>query len=226
MTASIEPVDLSPRLALLRGAASSAGVVGGPPVFAQAAKKLSGVTLYGIPWTAEAMLGGASRFDLVKRAGLAYPDTTDDLVAVLEAVHRQDRVAGFVADNHYGWTFPPYLHAFGGDVFRKPPDDLHPTLDTPEAIAAAEYFARLLREFGPDGAVSYTADQVLGKRPGSSSPGPRPSRPCAGPSRQATARRRAARTSTRPSFATDSGSARLANAMRHAQPCAVREPAL
>jgi len=117
--------------------------------------------LYGIPWIAEALLTGASRFDLVQAAGLQFPDTTDDLVKVLRAVHRKERVAGFVSDNHYGWTFVPYLHAFGGDVFRKAPDDLFPTLDTPEAIAAADYYANLLREFGPDGAVTYTPDQVL-----------------------------------------------------------------
>lgn len=117
--------------------------------------------LYGIPWTAEALLSASSRFDLVQAAGLPYPDTTDDLVKVLRAVNKKDRVAGFVADNHYGWTFVPYLHAFGGDVFRKAPDDLFPTLDSPEAIAAADYYANLLREFGPDGAVTYTPDQVL-----------------------------------------------------------------
>lgn len=116
--------------------------------------------LYGIPWTAEALLSASSRFDLAQQAGLAYPDTTDDLVKVLRAVNKKERVAGFVSDSHYGWTFVPYLHAFGGDVFRKAPDDLYPTLDTPEAIAAAEYYAGLLREFGPDGAITYTPDQV------------------------------------------------------------------
>ncbi|WP_325342658.1 ABC transporter substrate-binding protein [Xylophilus sp.] len=116
--------------------------------------------LYGIPWVAEALLSGASRFDLVKAAGFGYPDTTDDLVKVLRAVNKKERVAGFVADNHYGWTFVPYLHAFGGDVFRKAPDDLFPTLDTPEAVAAAEYYANLLKEFGPDGAITYQPDQV------------------------------------------------------------------
>ncbi|WP_213954435.1 extracellular solute-binding protein [Variovorax sp. dw_954] len=116
--------------------------------------------LYGVPWTAEALLTGSSRFDLVQKAGLAFPDTTDDLVKVLRAVNKKERVAGFVADNHYGWTFVPYLHAFGGDVFRKAPDDLFPTLDTPEAIAAGEYYANLLKEFGPDGAVTYQPDQV------------------------------------------------------------------
>lgn len=117
--------------------------------------------LYGVPWTAEALLTASSRFDLVQAAGLEFPDTTDDLLKVLRAVNKKERVAGFVADNHYGWTFVPYLHAFGGDVFRKAPDDLFPTLDTPEAIAAADYYANLLREFGPDGAVTYTPDQVI-----------------------------------------------------------------
>ncbi|CAN5411868.1 sugar ABC transporter substrate-binding protein [soil metagenome] len=116
--------------------------------------------LYGIPWTAEVLLSASSRFDLVQKAGLAFPDTTDDLVKVLRAVNNKERVAGFVADNHYGWTFVPYLHAFGGDVFRKAPDDLFPTLDTPEAIAAGEYYANLLKEFGPDGAITYQPDQV------------------------------------------------------------------
>lgn len=116
--------------------------------------------LYGIPWTAEALLSVSSRFDLVQQAGLAFPDTTDDLVKVLRAVNKKERVAGFVSDSHYGWTFVPYLHAFGGDVFRRAPDDLFPTLDTPEAVAAADYYANLIREFGPDGAITYQPDQV------------------------------------------------------------------
>lgn len=117
--------------------------------------------LYGIPWNVEVVLGGAARFDLVRKAGLDFPQTTDDFVKVLRAVNGKDDTAGFIADNHYGWTFPPYLHAFGGDVFRNAPDDLLPALDTPEAIAAADYFSGLLRHYGPDGAVSYTADQTL-----------------------------------------------------------------
>ncbi len=115
--------------------------------------------LYGIPWVVEGMLAGSSRFDLVSEAGFTFPDTTDDLVRVLQAVNKKQRVAGYVTDSHYGWTFIPYLQAFGGNVFRNPPDDLFPTLDTPEAVAAADYFARLIREFGPNGGLTYTADQ-------------------------------------------------------------------
>lgn len=116
--------------------------------------------LYGVPWTSEALLHVSSRFDLVQEAGLDFPDTTDDLVKVLRAVNKKDKVAGFVADNHYGWSFVPYLHAFGADIFRKVPDDLMPTLTTPEAVAAVEYYSGLIREFGPNGALSYTPDQV------------------------------------------------------------------
>ena len=117
--------------------------------------------LYGIPYVVEAMLAGASRYDLIQQAGLSFPKTTDDLVKVLQAVNKKERVAGYVTDNHYGWTFIPYLQAFGGNVFRTPPDDLFPTLDTPEAVQAADYFARLVREFGPNGGITYTADQSL-----------------------------------------------------------------
>jgi len=117
--------------------------------------------LYGIPWQAEVTIAAASRFDLLRQAGLSFPDTTQDLLAAAKALNRKERAAGFVTDNHYGWTFIPFLQAFGGDVFRKAPNDLFPTLDSPEAIAAADYFSRLLREYGPDGVVSYTSDQAV-----------------------------------------------------------------
>ncbi|GAB2726598.1 ABC transporter substrate-binding protein [Comamonas sediminis] len=117
--------------------------------------------LYGIPWQAEVTIAAASRFDVLKQSGLAFPDTTDAWLEAAKLLNRKERAAGFVTDNHYGWTFIPFLQAFGGDVFRKAPDDLFPTLDSPEAIAAADYFARLLREYGPDGVVSYTSDQAV-----------------------------------------------------------------
>lgn len=117
--------------------------------------------LYGIPWLAEVTLAAAGRFDLLQQAGLPFPDTLEQFQAAAKAVNGKNGVAGFVADNHYGWTFPPFLHAFGGDVFRSAPHDLFPTLDTPEAIAAADYFAGLIKNTGPDGAVTYSADQSL-----------------------------------------------------------------
>src|SRR5688572_14093316 len=74
---------------------------------------------------------------------------------------RQGKGGGLRYRQPLGWTFVPFLQAFGGNVFRNPPEDLTPTLDTPEAVAAAEYFARILKEFGPNGVLSYTPDQVV-----------------------------------------------------------------
>jgi multiple sugar transport system substrate-binding protein len=117
--------------------------------------------LYAIPWTADIYMAGAARYDLFEKAGKKMPGTFDELADAMKAVHRLDDVPAFLPENHYGWSFIPFLQGFGGNVFRDPPDDLMPVLDTPEAIAAAEFFANLLRNYGPDGAISYTYEQVV-----------------------------------------------------------------
>lgn len=116
--------------------------------------------LYGIPWLADAFLAGSSRFDLFKAAGLGMPDTFDELETAMAVIHKKADVPAFLIENHWGWTFIPYLQGFGGNVFRAPPDDLMPVFDTPEAVAAAEFFAKLVRNYGPEGASGYTYDQV------------------------------------------------------------------
>ena len=117
--------------------------------------------LYAIPWTADIYMGGAARYDLFEKAGKPMPDTFDELADTMKAVHMKDGVPGFLPENHYGWSFIPFLQGYGGNVFRDPPEDLTPVLDTPEAIAAAEFFAKLLHDYGPDGVISYTYEQVV-----------------------------------------------------------------
>ena len=123
--------------------------------------------LHAIPWIADIHMAGASRFDLIQKAGFTkMPDTFDEQETMLKALKAQNAQSGggptpFCAENHYGWTFIPYLQGFGGSVFKHAPDDLHPTLNTPEAIHAADFFSHLLRDYGPDGVLSYTYDQVL-----------------------------------------------------------------
>ncbi|MBV9860645.1 MAG: extracellular solute-binding protein [Alphaproteobacteria bacterium] len=116
--------------------------------------------LHGIPWIADAQMAGASRYDLIEQAGFKQPDNFDQMPAMLKAIKALGGPAAFGTENHYGWQFPPYLLAFGGLIFRNPPNDLHPMLDTPEAVHAAEFFSNALREYGPDGALSYTYDQT------------------------------------------------------------------
>ena len=81
--------------------------------------------------------------------------------AVCQAINGKDGSAAFVNDNLHHWNFVPYLMGFGGKVFRGPPRDLMPMLDTPEAITAAEYYANLIAKFGPPGLLSYTNDQSV-----------------------------------------------------------------
>jgi multiple sugar transport system substrate-binding protein len=116
---------------------------------------------YGFAWEAGAMIMGIARGDLLEQVGVAVPTSFEELMQVCEAVHGQERVAAFVADKLHHWNWIPYLMGFGGTVFRDPPGDLMPTLDTPEAAEAAEYYANLLTTYGPSGVLSFTDDQAM-----------------------------------------------------------------
>jgi multiple sugar transport system substrate-binding protein len=131
--------------------------VGGPQSAMQNAK---GET-FGYAWLAGAMLLGASRFDLIEKAGLKMPQTFDDLVKVCDAIHNKDGVAAFTADKLHHWNWMPYLMGMGGSVFKAPPENLTPTLNTPQAAQSAEWYANLLMKYGPDGILSYTDDQSM-----------------------------------------------------------------
>jgi multiple sugar transport system substrate-binding protein len=118
-------------------------------------------TLYAVPWTAECQIAAAGRADLLDAAGKPMPSSTEDLVDSLAAVHGTQGVAAFATENVYHWSWLPFLQGYGGRIFRAPPDDLMPMLDSPEAVESAEYFADLLNRFGPDGVLSYNFDQTL-----------------------------------------------------------------
>jgi multiple sugar transport system substrate-binding protein len=109
-------------------------------------------TTFGIPWVTDSGMAIATRFDLLQANGLGMPDTFDELERTAGIVHKKDGVDGFLTDNHWGFWYPPLLQGYGGNVFRAPPDDLMPTLDTPEAIHAADQLARIVSKYGPPGA--------------------------------------------------------------------------
>jgi multiple sugar transport system substrate-binding protein len=104
---------------------------------------------------------GASRADLIDKAGLKLPKSFEELVQLCEAINDKDGVRAFVADNLHHWNFVPYLMGFGGQVFKDPPGNLTPTLDTPEVAEAAQYYGDLLRKYAPDGVLSYLDDQAF-----------------------------------------------------------------
>jgi len=116
---------------------------------------------FGYAWLAGAMVLGASRYDLIEKAGLKLPTTFDELIKVCDAVHNKDGVAAFTADKLHHWNWIPYLMGMGGAVFKAPPDNLTPTLTTPQAASSAEWYANLLMKYGPDGILSYSDDQAM-----------------------------------------------------------------
>ena len=131
--------------------------VGGPQSAMQNAK---GET-FGFTWEAGAMILGAARYDLIEKAGLGMPKTFDELIKVCDAIHDKEGVAAFTADKLHHWNWIPYLMGVGGAVFKAPPDNLTPTLDTPQAAKSAEWYANLLMKYGPDGILSYSDDQAM-----------------------------------------------------------------
>lgn len=115
---------------------------------------------YGFGVEAGTMALWAARADLLDKAGIALPKTTDELAAACDKIHGKDGVAAFTADNLHHWNWPPYLMDMGGGLFRNPPQDLMPTLDSPAAIKAATWYANMLATYAPPGVLSYTFDQA------------------------------------------------------------------
>lgn len=116
---------------------------------------------YGFVWVADAMHAGASRMDILKEAGLGMPTTYDEILSTAKATHNKKGVKAFTTENHHGWIFPPMIQAFGGNIFKDPPNDIMPTLDTPEVHAASEWYVNLQNTYGPDGWLAQTYDGTV-----------------------------------------------------------------
>jgi len=116
--------------------------------------------IYGVPWVTDSAMMISTRFDLVRAAAPGMPETFDDLERLAGLVHKKDGVDGFLTDNHWGFYYPQILQAYGGDIFRNAPEDLMPTLNTPEAIAAADQLSRIISNFGPPGAAGMAYGQT------------------------------------------------------------------
>jgi multiple sugar transport system substrate-binding protein len=114
---------------------------------------------YGYSWEGGAMLMGLSRMDLMDKKGLKIPTTFSDLQQVVSEINGTDGVNGIVSFQLHHWCLPPYIQGFGGNIFKNPPSDIMPTLNTPETIQGVEYYAGLLKS-APRGVLTYTEDQA------------------------------------------------------------------
>lgn len=101
------------------------------------------------------------RKDLLAAAGIEVPKTFDELKAAVEKLHDPGNgVYGFVSRGAVSAAvtqFSSFLYGFGGDWT----DGDTGAVDSPEAIAAYEFYGGLLREYGPPGTQDMSWQQAL-----------------------------------------------------------------
>lgn len=126
-----------------------------------------GNSIYALPWLADSQMV-VYREDLFKKAGYdQFPATIDEWIKAMTKVEEATKVKGFITDFNLHWIWPNFLMAYGGKFFRNPPDDLHPTFDTPAVKTAARIFADLEVKHTPQGgATQNTAEAQLGIQQG------------------------------------------------------------
>jgi ABC-type glycerol-3-phosphate transport system substrate-binding protein len=123
-------------------------------------------TLFSLPQTVHPHLLWY-RKDLFDEAGLRPPTTMDAWRTAAQSLHDQElggrNVAGWGAQAVRGYgnvhTWLTFLYSFGGDTFS---DywSLQSTLDTPEALAATEFWADMMR-YTPPNIDDYSYDEVI-----------------------------------------------------------------
>lgn len=123
--------------------------------------KQDGVT-YGVPLVTEREVM-YYRKDLLEANNIAVPTTFEELEAAAAALHDPDNgIYGFVARGLSAAAvtqFSSFLRGFGGDFND---ENYQATLNTPEAIAAFDFYGRMLREYGPPGVLNMHWQQAAG----------------------------------------------------------------
>jgi len=112
---------------------------------------------YGIPFLAESTQM-IYRSDVLKDAGVEAPQDFAELEKVLEATQNPPDFYSYVMrtePNGIHFPFPIWLQGYGGNIFRDPPNDLTPTLNTPEAVEAATNFTDLVLKYSIAGSQIY-----------------------------------------------------------------------
>lgn len=125
-----------------------------------------GDKLPGIPITSDRLLL-MYRKDLFEEKGIEVPKTFDELYEAAVALNDpENNISGFVSrlkrSNGAAHVWGTYLYSFGGEgIVMNDDGTVSCYYNTPEAIAAADYYAKILRDAGPQGAVNYGWSESL-----------------------------------------------------------------
>ena len=119
-----------------------------------------GADVMALPFVAESTLM-VYRRDLFEKVGVKAVETFDELLAAAPKLSTGE-VKAYLGRGMGGfhWIWPNFLFAYGGRWFADPPRDMTPMLATSEAIRAADVMGKLMRDYGPAGAASFTESQA------------------------------------------------------------------
>jgi N,N'-diacetylchitobiose transport system substrate-binding protein len=118
-------------------------------------------TVYGVPWYAGAR-ALIYRTDVLASLGLSVPTTWDELLTVGRAIRDRTGMAAFgVAGNAPHYVLP-MVWQNGGEIAYRKGGVWRSGMDSPEAVAAVQFYADLYRteRFAPAGALSWNARDV------------------------------------------------------------------
>lgn len=123
-------------------------------------------TLYGIPFFAATQLYYWNAEQLDAAGVQAPPETFEDMLAMCKALKEKGvspctalRGKPNTSENIWYWT--QIFLGEGGNWVKDFPNDMTPTVNTPEAVKAAEIYAELLMQYGIPGSVSAGYDEVV-----------------------------------------------------------------
>lgn len=114
-------------------------------------------TLYGIPYDGETTVQ-VYRKDLYEKAGLKPAQTLEEFRSNAEKLNDPDNrmwgtaLRGLPGAGQNMYIFPSLFREFGASWFDK---DDHPTVNSPEAIAALEYYVNLDTKYAPTGVTNW-----------------------------------------------------------------------
>lgn len=117
--------------------------------------------IYGLPFI-QAVFGLHYRTDIFDELGLTPPNTWEELFSTAQTLNESLKDQGVYGITFTGkrgvqlqCTYDNMLWSFGGDWYD---ENYHPTINSPEAVAALDYFKSLI-PFAPPGVLTYDWDE-------------------------------------------------------------------
>ncbi len=126
----------------------------------------SGGVQYCLPYFAATVILYYQIDKFVEAGITAPPKTFDEFVAAAAKVHGDGLPAIAMRGSPASaagniWAFNLFFYGAGGKYFADFPEDMTPTVNSPEAIKALEHWVTLKQNYSPEGAVNFVFDDVV-----------------------------------------------------------------